>query len=766
MVDYARWERDLADEKGNIRQEVVYVEVRKESDGLLATIYSGRTGGALANPFSVTDGIAGFHAAASPGGYQIRLYIGASLSPAWERSLRYVPLGLLAESDGTFPGVAYFTDGSAAAPAIAFASDADTGLYRVGADIIGVATGGSERLRIDASGRIGIGGATAVGSNVRLISTITGAVNSQAFRVEATVQSDVTTIGRGYLTVLSSQATAFTLGQLNHFEAAQGTIGAGSTVSLQKGFYAGSTLTGAATNYGFFSELAASGSARWNFYASGTAPNYMAGALGIGTTSVTAAGSPAISVGKSATGATTVNNILADFTVMSDVTSTARGFVTNLRTQAAAFALITLTHFGAFLGSIGAGSTVTNQYGFSAASNLVGATNNYGFYGDIAAASGRWNFYANGDARNYMAGGLSLGSSVVGTDPGAGGIVGSSNATFAAFIPSGATIPTNGMFLLAANQVALAANSTTVMTILSNGAGVGSGGYTDSLFWINKGFTSQTTVYGFRFVVTIPSTATADVVMFQSIPSTAAAAFTVGDIIHYTAQINTVGAGSTITQTRGFWAQASLGQAGTAYGFQGSIASGSNQWNIYMSGTARNYMAGALSIGATTDPGTGGLYVNGPANMADTTASTSTATGALKVGGGLGVAGAGYFGGALLSVSATGGIGYATGAGGTVTQATSKSTAVTLNKTTGAITTHSAALAAATIVSFVLNNSAIAATDLIVAMHESGGTLGSYTINARATGAGTAAIDIRNNTAGSLSEALEIRFAVIKSVDS
>jgi hypothetical protein len=122
--------------------------------------------------------------------------------------------------------------------------------------------------------------------------------------------------------------------------------------------------------------------------------------------------------------------------------------------------------------------------------------------------------------------------------------------------------------------------------------------------------------------------------------------------------------------------------------------------------------------------------------------------------------------GSIKSSSASAGIGYATGAGGTVTQGTSKSTAVTLNTVTGAITMHNAALAAATIVSFTLNNSTIAATDYIGVAHESGGTTGAYTINCRATGAGTAACDVRNNTAGSLSEAIVIRFFVHKSVNS
>lgn len=105
--------------------------------------------------------------------------------------------------------------------------------------------------------------------------------------------------------------------------------------------------------------------------------------------------------------------------------------------------------------------------------------------------------------------------------------------------------------------------------------------------------------------------------------------------------------------------------------------------------------------------------------------------------------------------------GYITGEGGTVTQATSKSTGVTLSKKVGQITLNAAALAASTTVSFVLTNTTIGANDLLVLNHVSGGTFGSYTLNARAA-SGSATIDVRNVSAGSLSEAIVIAFAVIK----
>jgi hypothetical protein len=58
----------------------------------------------------------------------------------------------------------------------------------------------------------------------------------------------------------------------------------------------------------------------------------------------------------------------------------------------------------------GAGATVTSQTGFSADSTLTGATNNFGFNSNIAAGTGRWNFYASGTAQNYFNGNVGIGS--------------------------------------------------------------------------------------------------------------------------------------------------------------------------------------------------------------------------------------------------------------------------------------------------------------------------------------------------------------------
>ena len=66
-------------------------------------------------------------------------------------------------------------------------------------------------------------------------------------------------------------------------------------------------------------------------------------------------------------------------------------------------------------------------------------------------------------------------------------------------------------------------------------------------------------------------------------------------------------------------------------------------------------------------------------------------------------------------------------------------------------------------VTFTLTNSVIEAGDRIVVNHRSGGTFGAYVCDARAA-AGSATVMLRNVTAGSLSEAVVLGFAVVKAV--
>jgi hypothetical protein len=113
------------------------------------------------------------------------------------------------------------------------------------------------------------------------------------------------------------------------------------------------------------------------------------------------------------------------------------------------------------------------------------------------------------------------------------------------------------------------------------------------------------------------------------------------------------------------------------------------------------------------------------------------------------------------------GIGYTTGSGGTVTQATSKSTSVTLNSLSGQIISNAAALASNTTVGFTLNNSFIAATDTVVVTNIGGnGGSPNYLVWVYITQAGLSLIAIRNISGGSLSESVVMNFAIIKGASS
>jgi hypothetical protein len=107
-------------------------------------------------------------------------------------------------------------------------------------------------------------------------------------------------------------------------------------------------------------------------------------------------------------------------------------------------------------------------------------------------------------------------------------------------------------------------------------------------------------------------------------------------------------------------------------------------------------------------------------------------------------------------------LGYTANAQGTVTQATSKSTAVTLNKSAGVITMNNASLATATNATFTLNNNLISANDTVILTISGGQTTpGSYNVFANSLAAGSVSITLRNISGGSLSEAIVINFALI-----
>jgi len=257
----------------------------------------------------------------------------------------------------------------------------------------------TQAMTLDASGSLGVGTTSLTGYNLRVSKSVTGATTAYGISSEGQIQSDVTSSVR-YFTSNATQAAGSTLTTLYHYNATQGTIS--GTITDQYGYFVQSNLTSATNNYGFYGNIAA-GLGRWNVYMAGTANNHMSGSLAIGTTQVTGYN---LNIVKNLTGSVDAFGIQSAGQIQSDVTSSANYFQATA-SQASGFTISNIRCFTANQGTIS--GTVTNQYGFSVSSGLTGATNNYGFFGNLAAASGRWNLYMNGTAANYLAGNTGIG---------------------------------------------------------------------------------------------------------------------------------------------------------------------------------------------------------------------------------------------------------------------------------------------------------------------------------------------------------------------
>jgi hypothetical protein len=255
-------------------------------------------------------------------------------------------------------------------------------------------------------------------------------------------------------------------------------------------------------------------------------------ALGIGTSSLVGYG---VRVTKTMGGTASPIGFSSEGTIQSDATSVPIYFRSISSTAAASFTTSTIIGYEAEQGTFGAGSVVTNQYGFRAKSTLVGATNNYGFIGQIPAQANTWNLYMSGTASNYMAGRV----------------------------------------------------------------GIGSTSLTNSNLNVGKTITGLTTSVGINQSGQVQSDVTASAYGFYNSSGTQATAFTLSNYLHYACDQGTIGATSAITTQTGFQVGSTLIGATNNYGFRGTIPSGTNRWNIYMDGTANNYLAGSLGISST-----------------------------------------------------------------------------------------------------------------------------------------------------------------------
>jgi ribosomal protein L21E len=119
-------------------------------------------------------------------------------------------------------------------------------------------------------------------------------------------------------------------------------------------------------------------------------------------------------------------------------------------------------------------------------------------------------------------------------------------------------------------------------------------------------------------------------------------------------------------------------------------------------------------------------------------------------------------------VTSPAGLGYGAGAGGTVTQLTSKSTEVTLNKPSGTIIMNNAALAAGAIVGFTFVNNLLSTSgdNLLLTINNPISGFNYKVEVAGMLGGIGAQIKVTNVSGSTLSDALSLNFAVIKGANS
>lgn len=218
-----------------------------------------------------------------------------------------------------------------------------------------------------------------------------------------------------------------------------------------------------------------------------------------------------------------------------------------------------------------------------------------------------------------------------------------------------------------------------------------------------------------------PSSTTSSYTIYGSFATTQNAAFSLTSLFHYSAAVGTITGGSRTPPTNqyGFYAASNLVGATNNYGFLHAVPSGSGQWGFYGEGTAANHFTGTTTFGTKL------------------------------------------------------GYGVTSGVGGTVTQITSRTTGVTLNKICGQITLVAGTIAGHEADKFVLTNSTIEANDVVIVNIKSGlaaGTAQYYTVNVVGVSAGSCTITVGNNDNSAIpatgTDTPVLSFAVIKAVAS
>ena len=146
-----------------------------------------------------------------------------------------------------------------------------------------VTLGDASTDTVTVNGRMGIGGSGSASAALRIDNNALSGTNQDGILAYHTGTSGATANIRGIVTSVNTEAASYTVTNVAGFWAGNAGKGAGSTITNLHGLYIADQTQGT-NNYGVTSAVS-SGSNKWNIYASGTAANYFAGNVGIGTSS-------------------------------------------------------------------------------------------------------------------------------------------------------------------------------------------------------------------------------------------------------------------------------------------------------------------------------------------------------------------------------------------------------------------------------------------------------------------------------------------------
>lgn len=400
---------------------------------------------------------------------------------------------------------------------------------------------------------------------------------------------------------LSTQNALFTVANIYGISVLGTIKGASNTITNQYGFFVNSTLNAATNNYAFYGDIGV-GAGMWNVYMAGSASNYFAGRVLIG--GATDDNTNALQVAGSfiATSNSTINSVSVGRGAGNVATNTALGAsallsnTSGLQNTAVGNDALRLNTTGLQNSAFGYRASRATTTG-SANSSFGIDTLRLNSIGNYNSAFGAQALDNNTSNNNTAIGSQSLLDNTTGTNNTALGyragyagsllsnVTGSNNIFIGADSIGESTSESNRTFI---------GNTSTTSTWLGGRLLLGS--RTDNTaygFINNKLLTGSTIAISNGSEGQIQTDVTAGAFYYRTI-SNQIAGSSLTSIIHYAASQGTLS--GTSANQYGFYAY-DLSGSTSNYGFFGTVSSGVRKYNLYMNGTANNFMNGALLIG-------------------------------------------------------------------------------------------------------------------------------------------------------------------------